>query len=392
MPTQKISILGSGITATSVTKYAQKNNIAIVSPDQADLIIASPGIPPHTFPKTKTPIISEIEWSYQLFQESHSPPTLIAITGTNGKSTATAMIAHICDCPYAGNIGIPLIDYVGLEHEFPIIAVEVSSYQLETCTSFRPHISVFLNITPDHLSRHGSLDNYIEEKTKCCSNQQPSDYIVYYAQDNLVETCIQECLAETVPFDDTDIDRYLTDTYSFLGKHNKLNAVAALKVAECLGLSIPSCTNHLKHFKPLKHRLELVSDKNNIKIYNDSKSTNPESTIKALEAFSPPPLLICCGENKKLPLDDLAVSIINRSKHLILFGEIALPLIKVISNINPNFNVQHVLTIQEAVSAAIALATAGDIILFSPSSSSLDQFKSFEERGNIFCETVSNHV
>ncbi|MDC0037019.1 UDP-N-acetylmuramoyl-L-alanine--D-glutamate ligase [bacterium] len=392
MPTQKISILGSGITAASVTKYAQKNNISIVPPDQADLVIASPGLPPHTFPKVTAPIISEIEWAYRLFQESHSPPTLIAITGTNGKSTATAMIAHICDCPYAGNIGIPLIDYVGLEHEFPIIAVEVSSYQLETCTSFRPNISVFLNITPDHLSRHGSLENYLAEKTKCCSNQQPSDYVVYYAQDRLVETCIQECLAETVPFDNTDINRYLINTSSFLGTHNKLNAVAALKVAECLGLSIPSCANHLKHFKPLKHRLELVGDQNNIKIYNDSKSTNPESTIKALEAFLEPTLLICCGENKNLSLNDLANSIVKHSKSLIIFGDISLPLIHAITNIDPVFDIQHVLTIQEAVSAAITLATPGDIILFSPSSSSLDQFKNFEERGNIFCETVNTHV
>ncbi len=148
MSKKRIAVLGQGITANSVKKYCEKNQIECVDPADADLVISSPGIHPKEYPEVQCPIISELEWAYQLFQESGNPPTLIAVTGTNGKSTVTAMISHMLDIPYAGNIGIPLIDFVGLEHEFPTIVVEVSSYQSESFDTFTPDVGVFFEYYP----------------------------------------------------------------------------------------------------------------------------------------------------------------------------------------------------------------------------------------------------
>ena len=178
MKNNSIAILGEGITAKSVSAFCKTHAIDIVSPEEADLVIASPGIPPKEYPRVKAEIISDIEWAYRLFQESAHPPKLIAVTGTNGKSTVTAMIAHILDAPYAGNIGIPLINYVGLEQEFPCIVVEVSSYQLESCVRFKPDISILLNITEDHMTRHGSMEEYSKQKAKVCMNQDEKDLFI----------------------------------------------------------------------------------------------------------------------------------------------------------------------------------------------------------------------
>ena len=161
---QRIAILGDGITGKAVRQKATDLGFEIVAPESAELVIASPGIPPADFPDVKVPIISDIEWAFRLFQEFGNAPFLIGITGTNGKSTVTSLVGHMLDIPLAGNIGVPLISYVGLEQIYPQIVVELSSYQLETCIDFRPDIAVLLNVTPDHLRRHGNMDDYMVKK------------------------------------------------------------------------------------------------------------------------------------------------------------------------------------------------------------------------------------
>ena len=392
MNEKNIAVLGEGITAKSVHDYCKRANLNIVDYKDADLIIASPGIPKENFPKTDIPIISAIEWAYRLFKQSASPPKLIAVTGTNGKSTVTALISHVCDMPYAGNIGVPILNYVGYENEFPAIVIEVSSYQLETCDEFKPDIAVMLNVSPDHLSRHKTYDQYLAEKQKCCANLQPNDVVVYNENDSAIMSLVEDCLASPIGFNGNQIEKKFKNNDRLLGKHNDENIMACVKVAECLGISEGVIMYQLSKFKPLRHRMELVTKHEERIIVNDSKSTNPESAIAALNAFETKPILICCGEDKQLDLYDLSVEIVAKAKYLIVFGDIYEPLKASIEAHDSSYTITHVKTLKEAFEHAWTVSVVSDVILFSPSSSSLDQFKGFEDRGNRFVECVANHV
>ena len=388
----KIAVLGSGITAQSVWDFAKKFDVEIVSIEQATLIIASPGIPPSQYPQTSTPIISDIEWAYRLFQMSPSPPKLIAVTGTNGKSTVTAMIAHICDIPYAGNIGVPLLNYVGLETEFPCIVVEVSSYQLETCSEFCPEIVVLTTLSPDHLERHKTMKAYIDAKKNCFKNQTANNFLIYNAEDPGVVEMVEEAEAVCEGVSYNDISDKFELLKTLLGKHNHLNAAIALKVADSLGLDPVVSFRSLHTFKSLKHRLEYVCDYQGIRIYNDSKSTNPESTIIALEAFAQPVWLICCGEDKNLDLNQLFKSMASGVKGLIVFGEIADRMGTLFKEKCPHILLRYAESLTDATDYGIKNAQAGDVLLFSPASSSYDLFNGFEDRGNQFINVVNNYV
>lgn len=392
MSEKNIAVLGSGITATSVRDYCKRANLNCVDYDKADLIIASPGVPKDTFPAVDVPIISDIEWAYRLFRDSASPPKIIAVTGTNGKSTVTALISHICDIPYAGNIGVPVLNYVGYETEFPEIVIEVSSYQLETCVEFKPDIAVMLNLSPDHLGRHKTYDVYLNEKKKCCCNLDASNYVIYNEADNDILSIVEDCNAEAIGFTAAQLESIYKANSNLIGAHNDENISASVKVAECLGISESIIAHQLQSFKSLKHRLEVVSRHQGRVIVNDSKSTNPDSTMVALKAFENKSILICCGEDKGLDLFDLAVTILARSSCVVLFGDIAAGLELEIKQHNSEFDIIRVKNVDDAFSASWKLSRQGDVILFSPGSSSLDQFKGFEDRGNRFVESVANYV
>jgi UDP-N-acetylmuramoylalanine--D-glutamate ligase len=392
MNEKNIAVLGSGMTAKSVRDYCKRANLNCVDYDKADLIIASPGVPKEQFPDVDVPIISDIEWAYRLFRESASSPKIIAVTGTNGKSTVTALISHICDIPYAGNIGVPVLNYVGYETDFPEIVLEVSSYQLETCVEFKPDIAVMLNVSPDHLGRHKTYENYLNEKKKCCGNLDAADYVIYNENDNDILTIVEECLAEPIGFTGAELDSMYKTNSHLIGFHNYENISASVKVAECLGISESIIRYQLQLFKPLRNRLEIVSRHKDRVIVNDSKSTNPESTIAALKAFEDKPILICCGEDKGLDLFDLAVMIVSRAKCVVLFGDMAKVLESEINQHNSDFPIICVQTVDASFGAAWKLSKPGDVILFSPGSSSLDQFKGFEDRGNRFVQCVANYV
>lgn len=389
---ESIAILGSGITAKHIKIAANTHGIAIVEPSEASLVIASPGIPVEQFPKVDVPIISEIEWAYRLFQRVKNPPKLIAVTGTNGKSTVTAMISQVCDIPYAGNIGIPLISFVGLEHEFPYIVVELSSYQLETCVSFCPEIAVILSISPDHLERHKSFENYVKQKKKCTQNQTKEQYLIYNQEDKECKKIAQESKATSIGFSQEMITDAIRSVKHLPGVHNQLNILATLKVAELMDINTKSMFFDLMHFKPLRHRMEDVSSVNDIRVINDSKATNPESTIAALESLPQPICLICCGENKQLNVQGLVEAIGKFVKKLIVFGELSSMLPKMVKAYSDTVIVECCTDVSEAVLMAFRGSKSGDTILFSPSSSSLDQFKNFEERGDRFVEAVEDYV
>ncbi len=385
-----IYILGDGVTAQSVRQYASTAAIPIVSIENADIVITSPGIPPSDFPKTKAPIISDIQWAYDRFQAGSAPPHLIAVTGTNGKSTVTTMISHILDIPSAGNIGIPLINYVGLEHEYRDIVVEVSSYQLETCTTFRPNISVFLNITPDHLSRHQTLENYASQKAKCTTQQMPDDFMVFYEDDPILPGFLEDSLAQPVPFTLAEANA-LPKLPNLPGTHNALNMMAAIKTVECLGVSEAIALSALAHYKPLRHRLELVAVVNQRQFYNDSKATNPDATSHAVKAFSTPPWLILCGEDKELDLIPFIASLSKKVAGIAIFGEIAPKLAPILAQC-PSLQFYEAEALQSAFEWCVSNSKEGDTILFSPSSSSQDQYKNFEDRGDAFVECVTHYA
>lgn len=392
MSGQTIAILGEGITARSVREYCERAQIAVVPVDQAGLIIASPGIPPSAYPQTDVSIISEIEWAYRLMQRAPIPPTIIAVTGTNGKSTVTAMIAHICNSAYAGNIGVPLINYVGYEAEFPIIAVEVSSYQLAQCVYFKPHVAVLLPITPDHLAWHGGVAAYTAAKAKLFARQTSEDVVVYNDQDAVSVGLVKQCKAQKKPFSIYTVPEILGDFEHLPGRHNQLNAGASIAAVECVGIAAEQATQALRVYKPLSHRLEWVTTAGDVAIYNDSKATNPEATMVAIEAFTKPVWLICCGEDKGLSFDALAALIGARCEGLFVFGDCADTLGAAVHAAHPLFEVIYCDSLADAVERSVAAARGGDVILFSPGSSSLDHFRGFEDRGHCFVDEISLYV
>lgn len=361
----KVAVLGSGITGKAVKeRLAAEPGYTLVQPEEAELIIASPGIPPRDFPKVKAPIISEIELAYRFLKGIK----LVAVTGTNGKTTTTTLISKVLDCPAAGNIGLPLISIK--DKKIKYISVEVSSYQLETIDIFQPYISVILNVTPDHLERHGSIEEYAKAKARIFRNQNEHDYLIYNANDPILEKIVQKAKCKKVPIHPK--------------KPLEQNILATKAVAKICNIPDQKVEEVLKNFKGVEHRLEEVVNSNGVIIYNDSKATNPESTLVALDAIQRPIILIAGGRDKNTELNELAKAMQGKVKQLVLFGEAAGRFAKAFTSIPQS----KVVDLEEAVEVAFKKAQKGDAILLSPACSSFDMFKNFEERGKRFKELV----
>lgn len=250
--------------------------------------------------------MSEIEFAYQLLKREARPPQLIAVTGTNGKSTVTAMIAHILSIPIAGNFGVPLIQFVGKGHS--AIVVEVSSYQLETTIEFCPQVSVVTNITPDHLERHKTMAAYVASKSHACRFQTPSESVVYLDDDSWVNQVVGDSGATRYPISmASDLTRRIqaySDTLSdgnglgLIGAHNHLNAAMAVQATAVLGVGVDDALVRLSTFLPLPHRMEWVATIQDRDFFDDSKATNPDSTLVAIQAFSRPIHLLLGGKIK----------------------------------------------------------------------------------------------
>lgn len=393
----RIAILGNGITAKAVHDKALALGLSIVAPEEAELVVASPGIPPSTFPKVACEIVSDIEFAYRHLMASPTPPQLVGITGTNGKSTVTAMVAHLLDCPMAGNIGIPLVHYLGTTPPKQI-AIELSSYQLETCNTFRPQIAVVLGLTPDHIDRHPTMISYAAAKQRMVATQTTTDLVIYDAANpwsrQIAESsnARKQPLAETLPLFQAIVR--LTQQRAcmgLIGKHNHMNALAAGLVAAEWGMSQTLILEKLATYAALPHRIEWVGTLDGCSVFNDSKATNPESTLVALSAFDKPIHLILGGKDKGLALESFAKEVLPRVASITVFGEIANRMVAVLKH----ENTQHTpmaqrITLAEALSSARAFSVPGDVILFSPACSSFDQFQSFEHRGDVFRSMVQD--
>jgi UDP-N-acetylmuramoylalanine--D-glutamate ligase len=377
---------------------------------RAELIITSPGIRPDAdvikrASNWNKPVISDVELA---FRESKKP--IVAITGTNGKSTTTALVSFMLErsgfkAPACGNYGVPVLS--ALETSPDYIVVEVSSFQLYYCNTFCPYVSVWLNLTPDHLDWHGGLDAYIAAKKTMFERQKPEQYAVLNIDDKIVEAVSTS--AKRFPFsvsanlpkssngafirDEQLIYRKegeehqicKTSQLQMIGKHNWENALAAISIGVVLGLNRDQIATALTEFTGLEHRLEYVDTIEGIRCYNDSKATNTDSAMKALEAFSEPIVLIAGGRDKGTDLTEFVECVRTRAHAVILLGEAKERFAKALTAGGVN-SIHSVATMEEAVELGIKLK-AGPLVL-SPACASYDMFRDFEDRGNVFKEIV----
>jgi UDP-N-acetylmuramoylalanine--D-glutamate ligase len=377
----------------------------------ADIFIVSPGISPFSdviqmSKKTGKEVISDIELASR---ETTVP--IIAITGTNGKSTTTALISHLLEtcgyrAPVCGNIGVPILSLLNEDIDF--LVAEVSSFQLEYCPTFAPKISVWLNLTPDHIDWHKGIDNYVDAKRKMFKNQHVNQYAVLSMDDIVVAAT--RTLAEVFPFStESDFDEYIQGTYvsdGFIccrrmmtdrvimpvrdlpikGKHNVENALAAIGATVLAGGDIEKIKEGLKSFKNLEHRMEYVGTIDGVGFYNDSKATNTVSAIKALESFpGEHVVLIAGGKDKGTSLTEFVHVVRKAASAVILIGEATGRFENELRQVGVQ-NIYPVESLEAAVNLGLQLKQGP--VLLSPACASFDMFKDYEDRGRVFKDIV----
>jgi len=337
---------------------------------------------------------------------------IIAVTGSNGKSTTTELIGYMFKnagrkYEVAGNIGRALAEIADTIDKESTAIVEVSSFQLETIKSFHPKVAIFLNLSPDHLDRHGSMHIYGSYKARIFENQTSEDFLIYNGSDTHVTELIQTAKSKKIVFNTKHPDHpcgYIANEKLIVqlgneketvininemkkrGKHNTANALAAALSARLMGIDWESIRYSLRYFKGLPHRMEFVRRKNDIIWINDSKATNVESVWYALESFNTPVILIAGGRDKDADFSKLYNQVSKKVKQVILLGEAA----QKMKDVFKGLSVCIVNSLDEAVKAAEKIAEPGDTVLLSPCCTSFDMFANFEERGNKFKDFVNN--
>lgn len=380
-----------------------------------DLIVKSPGIPVDV-PIIKAAlekeieVITDIELAYRITNNK-----FIAITGTNGKTTTTALTGELLkntgvNCHVTGNIGVGILWEAVNSGEEDIFVIEASSFQLESTKNFKPQVSVITNITPDHLNWHKTFDNYVEAKKKVFINQQKGEYTIMNYDDLLLREIGKDIESNLIFFSASNkLDKgvYVDDCQIIIndglktkrimdcreikipGKHNLENALALVSIGWALDIDTEVIAKTLKEFEGVEHRIEYVDSISGISFYNDSKGTNPDASIKAIEALKAPIILIAGGMDKGTGFEDFIESFNNKVKALILLGETKEKIKD--TAISKGFsNIYIVDNIEGAVNKSFELAVPGDNILLSPACASWDMFKSYEERGKIFKQAVKN--
>lgn len=401
----------SQIGELEVNLFLGTNDVPL---DDIDLIVKSPGIPLtiDIIKKAKEKsmdVITDLELAYRIFPNR----TYIAITGTNGKTTTTTLTGQLFTkagftTHVSGNIGVGILWEVINSQEEDVFVIETSSFQLENTYEFKPKVSVMLNITPDHLDWHGSYENYVEAKKKIFRNQTEDEYTVLNFDDPLIRNFENEVRSNLVWFSvDNRLSKgvYIEDDYilindgkrvhkvmpideiQILGKHNLENVLASVCVGWVMGLDKDVMRNAIKEFKGVEHRIEYVTTINGVKFYNDSKGTNPDASIKAINAVKPPIILIAGGKDKGVPFDEFIQSFKGRVKDVVLLGE-AKEKIKNTA-LKYGFNRIHLVdNMKEAVYKSFQIAKEGDSILLSPACTSWDMYKNYEMRGKDFKKAV----
>lgn len=377
--------------------------------DTVDLMVISPGISaeaPFTnaFRERNIPIWSEIELAYQV-----SNGAIAAITGTNGKTTTTALVGEICtkyntNTYTVGNIGIPFTQIAGKTTDESIIVAEISSFQLETIVEFQPKVSAVLNVTPDHLDRHHTFECYRDTKQKIAMNQTAEQICVLNYDDEYTRKMKDSISATAVYFSrlsdlkegvclkgnrivirtaEEEIPVLAIEEMKLLGTHNIENYMAAIAIAYYMGVPVEIIRQGCMEFKGVAHRIEFVKEVKGVNYYNDSKGTNPDAAIKGIQAMNRPTLLIGGGYDKKVPFDDWIESFDGKVRYLLLIGQTA----EIIAETARKHGFENIImeeNLEAAVKKCYDLAEEGDAVLLSPACASWGQFDNYEQRGDMF--------
>ena len=378
-----------------------------------DLLVISPGVPIDspivlTFKNAGIPVWGEIELAY-----NYDKGKVIAITGTNGKTTTTALVGQIIAAYnektfVVGNIGNSYTGEVLKTSEDSYTVAEISSFQLETVHEFHPIVSAILNITPDHLNRHHTMECYAWTKERISENQTKADTCVLNLEDKYLTDFAPECKADVVWFSserkpsvgayvDGEMIKYTDGTNDYdmlnvhdmnlLGKHNYENVCAAIAMTKAAGIPDDIIIEQVKKFKAVEHRIEYVATKNGVDYYNDSKGTNPDAAIKGIQAMNRPTLLIGGGYDKESSYDEWIQAFDGKVRYLVLIGQTK-EKIKAAAEKNGFHDIILCEDIKEAVQVCADKANVGDAVLLSPACASWGQFDNYEQRGEMFKEFV----
>jgi UDP-N-acetylmuramoylalanine--D-glutamate ligase len=382
--------------------------------DIVDLLVISPGVPIDSdivlkFKHENVPVWGEIELAY-----SFDKGKVIAITGTNGKTTTTALVGEIVkeyenETFVVGNIGNPYTKEVLKTSEKSYTVAEISSFQLETVHKFHPIVSAILNITPDHLNRHHTMECYAQTKEMISYNQNRKDVCVLNYDDEILREFGKKCSANVVWFGrinrpevgaflDGDIIKYTdgenvedmlnVNDMNLIGTHNYENVMAAICIAKAAGVPDDIIIRVVKQFKAVEHRIEFVASKNDVLYYNDSKGTNPEAAVKAIEAMSRPTILIGGGYDKGSEFDLYVKAFKGRVKKLVLIGQTSDKIAQ--TAIKYGFtDIIKADSLKEVVDICAREAQPGDAVLLSPACASWGMFDNYEQRGRMFKEYVN---
>jgi len=443
---KKVLVFGAGKSGISATRLLQKqeayvilfdSNTALTKDDFADkfntnqnfelvlgeipeelmnsidLLIISPGVPldhpqVEKMIAKKIPVWGEIELAYR-----YAKGKIIGITGTNGKTTTTTLVGEIMNTYFdevyvVGNIGNPYTDIAMEATDQAVSVIELSSFQLETIDTFKPDISAILNITPDHLNRHHTMQNYIAAKENVARNQTKSECCILNYEDEELRKMGERLQTKVLYFSSARIlkdglylegeDIYYSDNgevqlvcnvneLKILGKHSFENVMAAVGIAIRMGIPMEFIQTAVKNFQAVEHRIEYVETINGVTYYNDSKGTNPDASIKAVEAMRTPTIVIGGGYDKEIPFDSWIESFQGKVKYLVLLGQTR-EIIAETAKRHGFTNIIMVNNLKEAVKVCAQKAVSGDAVLLSPACASWGMFENYEQRGKLFKEYV----
>jgi len=379
-----------------------------------DLIVVSPGVPLDTpeLAQVKSfglPVIGELELAARFLKGK-----TLAVTGSNGKTTTTTLLGEILTAGglptlVGGNIGVPVVALIDSSTDETWSVLEVSSFQLETTEQFHPNIAVILNITPDHLDRHGSFENYIRAKERIFVVQTAEDCLVLNADNTPCEEAASRAAARVYWFSiehpvsqgawfeqGSLVYRSAVDASTeyvmpsrgipLKGAHNVENVLAAVCAARLAGVPVEAIRRAIENFRAVEHRLEYVATRNGVEYYNDSKATNVDATAKAVAAFSGGVHLILGGKDKGSPYTVLADLLRQRVTAVYTIGVAAA---KIEKDLRGVVSIRSCETLDKAVAAAASAARAGEVVVLAPACSSYDQFENYEQRGRVFKELVN---
>ena len=382
--------------------------------DEAQLLVLSPGVPVDTpfvekFRDKGVRVWGEVELGY-----AFSKGKVIAITGTNGKTTTTALTGKIMSDYYSsvfvvGNIGTPYTLEALHTREDSVTVAEISSFQLETTENFHPVVTAILNITPDHLNRHHTMENYVAVKESITKNQTKADTCVLNYEDPYTRDFGERCPASVVWFssarkleegyylDGEDICRSVGGAeerlmnihdMQLLGIHNVENVMAAIAMSSSYGVPMEHILNTVKHFKAVEHRIEYVATKKGVAYYNDSKGTNPDAAIQGIRAMNRPTILIGGGYDKQSEYDEWIEAFDGKVRLLVLIGQTKEKIAECARKHGFN-NIVFADTFEECMDICVKNAVSGDAVLLSPACASWGMFPNYEVRGDMFKEYVN---